>query len=110
MIALLALFPAFSHAADPAPAQVEFNSAFLQGATKVDVSRFSRGNPVLPGDYTVDLQVNAKWAGRASVRFIAQPNSDIALPCIDRPLIDRIGLNLEKLSTSAQAELRTAAA
>lgn len=103
--ALLALFRAFSSAADPA-AQVEFNPAFLQGTTKVDVSRFSRGNPVLPGDYTVDLQVNDKWMGRASVRFIAQPNSDIALPCIDRPLVDRIGLNFEKLSASAQTQLR----
>ncbi len=60
---------------------------------------------MLPGDYSVDLQVNGKWVGRASVRFIAQPNSDIALPCIDRALIDRIGLDFEKLSASAQTEL-----
>jgi outer membrane usher protein len=95
---------------EPAPAQVEFNPAFLQGATKVDVSRFSRGNPVLPGDYSVDLQVNDKWMGHASVRFIAQPNSDIALPCIDRPLVDRIGLNFEKLSAAAHEQLRKALA
>jgi outer membrane usher protein len=105
MIALVMLVPAISSAADSTPAEVEFNPAFLQGSTKVDVSRFSRGNPVLPGDYSVDLQVNGKWMGHASVRFIAQPNSDIALPCIDRPLVDRIGLNFEKLSTSAQAEM-----
>jgi outer membrane usher protein len=106
IIALVALFPALCPAADSASTEVEFNPAFLQGPTKVDVSRFSKGNPVLPGDYSVDLQVNDKWVGRASVRFIAQPNSDIALPCIDRPLVDRIGLNFEKLSASAQAELR----
>ncbi len=106
MIALVALFPTLSQAADSASSEVEFNPAFLQGGTKVDVSRFSKGNPVLPGDYTVDLQVNGKWVGRASVRFIAQPNSDIALPCIDRTLIDRIGLDFEKLSASAQAELQ----
>ncbi|MGC1457942.1 MAG: fimbria/pilus outer membrane usher protein, partial [Steroidobacteraceae bacterium] len=106
MIALLTLFPTISLAADPAAADIEFNPAFLQGGSKVDVSRFSRGNPVLPGDYTVDLQVNEKWLGRASVRFIAQPDSDMALPCIDRALIDRIGLDFEKLSAAAQAQLR----
>jgi outer membrane usher protein len=106
MVALVALFPAICPAADTAAAEVEFNPAFLQGGSKVDVSRFTRGNPVLPGDYTVDLQVNGKWLGRAAVRFIAQPNSDIALPCIDRALVDRIGLDFEKLSASAQAELR----
>src|SRR5580692_11662697 len=105
MLALVALFPAICPAADSASTEVEFNPAFLQGGSKVDVSRFSRGNPVLPGDYTVDLQVNGKWIGRASVRFIAQPGSDVAMPCTDRALVARIGLDFEKLSPSARAEL-----
>ena len=105
---IAALFSAPSIAAEPAAAQVEFNPAFLQGGAKVDVSRFSRGNPVLPGDYVVDLQINGRWVGRASVRFVAQPDSDIALPCIDRALIERIGLDFEKLSPVARLELRKA--
>jgi outer membrane usher protein len=110
MVALLALFPVFCPAAEPAAAPVEFNPAFLQGSTKVDVSHFSRGNPVLPGDYVVDLQINGKWVGRASVRFIAQPDSDIAQPCIDRALITLIGLDFEKLSASARTLLQQAQA
>lgn len=106
MIALIALFPTLSPAADSAAAEVQFNPAFLQGGPKVDVSRFSKGNPVLPGEYTVDLQINGKWDGHSTVHFIAQPNSDVALPCIDRALVDHIGLDFEKLSASAQAELR----
>jgi outer membrane usher protein len=102
------LFPARSPVAAAAEAQVEFNAAFLRGGSQVDVSRFSRGNPVLPGDYMVDLQINGKWMGRASVRFIAQPNSDIALPCIDRALIERIALDFEKLSAAARATLQKA--
>ncbi len=108
LCALVTLFPALSCAAEPAGQQVEFNPAFLQGGPKVDVSRFSRGNPVLPGEYMVDLQINGKWVGRASVRFVAQPDSDIALPCIDRPLVGRIGLDFEKLLPSARAELKKA--
>lgn len=107
---IVALLPTPSPAAEPAAAAVEFNSSFLQGGTKADVSRFSRGNPVLPGDYLVDLQINGKWVGRASVRFIAQPDSDIAVPCIDRGLIGRIGLDFEKLSPAAREELRKAQA
>jgi len=92
-------------AADPAEPQVEFNPAFLHGGSQVDVSRFSRGNPVLPGDYVVDLQINGQWVGRAAVRFVAQPSSDIALPCIDRELITRMGLDFEHLSPAARTEL-----
>ena len=107
-VALATLVATPSRAAEPAGSTVQFNPAFLQGGSAVDVSRFSRGNPVFPGDYLVDLQVNGKWVGRVSVRFVAQPDSDIALPCTDRALIARIGLDFEKLSASAAAELRKA--
>jgi len=73
---VVALF-SVSATAEPAASPVEFNPAFLQGGSHVDVSRFSRGNPVLPGDYLVDVQINSKWVGRASVAFVAQPDSDI---------------------------------
>jgi len=104
--------PVLTAAATPvqaaAAAPVEFDSAFLRGGAQVDVSRFSRGNPVLPGDYLVDLQVNGKWIGHASVRFVAQPNSDIALPCIERTLLARLGLDFQKLSESARAQVQNA--
>ncbi len=106
LAALVTLSPAHSSAANAPETQVEFNPAFLHDGSQVDVSRFSRGNPVLPGEYLVDLRINQKWVGRVSVRFIAQPGSDIALPCIDRALIARIGLDFERLSTSARADLK----
>ena len=86
--------------------QVEFNPAFLQGATQVDVSQFAHGNPVLPGEYLVDLWINDVWAGRVSIRFDAQPGSSIARPCIDRALIERLGLDFQKLSAAARAGLK----
>lgn len=104
----LTMIMAASAGAEPQkPAEVEFNSSFLRGgsAQQVDISRFERGNPVLPGDYLVDLQVNGKLVGRSPVRFVAQPDSDIALPCIERTVIERIGLDFEKLSEPARAEL-----
>ncbi len=107
LAALFTLSPAYSAAADASGSQqVEFNPAFLHDGSQVDISHFSRGNPVLPGEYLVDLQINDKWVGRFSVRFIAQRDSDVALPCIDRTLIARIGLDFEHLSRSARAELQ----
>jgi outer membrane usher protein len=108
IVALVALSAPLARGAATPPAPVEFNPAFLQGGSQVDVSRFSRGNPVLPGDYLVDVQINGKWKGRASVHFNAQPDSDIALPCIDRTLVARIGLDFEKLSPADRAKIRQA--
>ncbi len=98
------------HAAEQQTRQVEFNSVFLQGRSKVDVTRFARGNPVLPGDYLVDLHVNGKWASRVTVRFIGTPGSDIAQPCIDRPLFDRIGVDLDQMTDAARAQVLRAGA
>ncbi len=107
--ALLFLSTAIDAAqADSGGRQVEFNPAFLQGSAKVDVSRFSRGNPVLPGDYLVDLRINGKWVTRITVRFIGQPGSDIARPCIDRAIFDRVGVDLDKLPQGARAALQKA--
>ncbi len=107
LYALVALASAPAAAAETAGPQVEFNPAFLRGGSQVDVSRFSRGNAVLPGDYLLDLQINGKWLGRASVRFIGQPGSDIAQPCIDRTIVEQIGLDPAKLAPSARTVLQT---
>ena len=102
---LAGLFPAAVLAADAAGSLAEFNPAFLQGGSRIDVSRFSRGNPVLPGEYVVDLYVNETWLSRVAVRFVGQPDSDIALPCINRALLERVELDLGKLSESARSAI-----
>jgi len=102
------LLPPPARAAEPDAQPLDFNPAFLQGGSRVDVSRFSRGNPVLPGDYLVDLQINGKWVNRVTVRFIGQSGSDVAQPCIDRSIFNRIGIDLQKLPEAARAQLQAA--
>lgn len=89
------------------PDFIHFNSIFLHGGNgqNVDISRFAHGNPVLPGEYQVELQMNGKWVGRASVSFIAQPGSNIAQACVDRAVIERIGLDYASLTALARSEL-----
>src|SRR5882757_1682838 len=60
---------ALAEPALPAPAEVEFSNEFLQfkGGAPVDVSRFSKGNLLMPGTYRSDLYINGRWLGRPEI-------------------------------------------
>lgn len=87
-----------------AVAQVDFESGFLMRSEgqHVDVSRFAEGNPVMPGEYSVDLYLNATWVGRRTVRF-AGPNGH-ATPCFDQALITQLNLQSETLAAAPTQE------
>jgi outer membrane usher protein len=107
LLMLAASFGTFKNIFAQSTDEIIFNSVFLHGGNNksVDISRFAYGNPVLPGDYQIELNINGRWMSRATVTFIAQPGSPIALPCLDKKVIDRIGLDFTELSASARAEL-----
>ena len=64
------------------PMQVEFDSDFLVGDAKsIDLSRFKNGNPVLPGDYNVDVYVNGSWFGKRRMTFVATSKQENAFTC-----------------------------
>lgn len=89
-------------------AEVDFNDQLLhpmQGA-RVDVTRFNKGNVVLPGTYRADLYANQIWLGRAEVLMRVDEGTTLnAKACFDRPLLERMGVDLTKLSTDAAARL-----
>lgn len=92
------------------PAEVHFNPRFLHtGGQPVDVSRFSKSNVALPGRYNADVNVNGAWIGRFDVTLRATGNDgQSAQPCFDRDLLERIGVNLAKLTPEATARLAQA--
>lgn len=92
--------PANPAAVDPGPAasSVEFNSAFSAGTT--DVSRFERGNPVLPGTYRADIFLNEVSVDRKDVTFRAVEGSDIAQPCLSYEFFSQLGVDMGKLDPS----------
>lgn len=96
-----------AHASDSAPAAAEFDPAFLRGSggMNVDISRFAKGNPVLPGDYPVDFVVNARFVDRIGVRFVAAPGSETARPCFDRALLGRAGLSFPALDKALRQRI-----
>jgi outer membrane usher protein len=90
-------------AALPNPAHdpdfVDFNTSFggLDNG-KVDISRFARSsNPVLPGTYRVDLYVNEMRVSREDIVFRDVPSRHSAMPCFPRPLLEKMGVAVDKL-------------
>ncbi len=58
--------------------KAEFDSNFLVGnAQKIDIARFKYGNPILPGEYSLDVYINGQWLGKRRMRFTASaPNAN----------------------------------
>lgn len=86
-------------------AQFDRNLLSGAGANTTDISRFERGNPVLPGIYNIDIYLNQAWVGRSNVRFVVQGKAASATPCVDRKLLDQLGLHPDKLSADTLARL-----
>lgn len=95
-------------AADASAAvDASFDRSLLSGAgnNTNDLSRFERGNVVMPGVYRTDIFLNNAWVGRADVRF-ASPTPDApAIACLTKAMFDQLGLPKQKLSAEQQARL-----
>ncbi|WP_114238884.1 fimbria/pilus outer membrane usher protein [Dyella sp. C9] len=89
--------PAAAPVATADPSVVEFSSAFTASSQAVDVSRFEKGNPVLPGNYNVDIFVNEGRVARKNIQFRAVGGSPVAQPCFDRATLSLMGVDIGKL-------------
>ena len=99
--------PASGADASAAGGYADFDRTLLSGAGQntTDLSRFERGNPVMPGSYNTDIFLNNTWIGRTDVRFAASDANASATPCVDRKLLDQLGLHPAKLSAETLARL-----
>ncbi|HEY0506073.1 MAG TPA: fimbria/pilus outer membrane usher protein [Lysobacter sp.] len=91
---------------DPSPAsqasssQVEFNLAALGASgAHYDLSRFERGNAMLPGEQRVDLTVNQMPVSRENITFRANDKGLVA-PCFTRELLTVMGVETAKLEAA----------
>jgi outer membrane usher protein len=81
----------------PTPGKVvQFNPAFLSGghAMKIDFSRYSRRNPVMPGTYDVDVWLNGEWQERRGIPFAADSPESDAIPCLSSATLASLGVML----------------
>lgn len=99
-------------AAATQPAEVRFNEDFLRlgNGVPLDLNRYNKGNPAEAGRYRADLYVNQVWLGRSTVtlKAIGARGGDVAT-CFDRDLLERVGVDLQRLSPEATALLPGAA-
>ncbi len=75
------------------------------GQNTTDLTRFEHGNPVLAGNYNTDIYLNNIWVGRSDVRFVAASAKANATPCVDRKMLDQLGLHPAKVSAETTANL-----
>ena len=79
------------------PKAMIFNPAFFTGDV-ADLSRFTHGNPVGPGQYPLDVFVNGKGRGYFDVLFQAVPDSESAAPCFTLSDLDRLGVDVGRVT------------
>ena len=83
---------------------VEFNPAFFPdgaGGQQVDISKFGKGNIMLPGSYRSEVYLNGQWLGRETLSFVAVPGEDSAQMCLEREALLRIGVDLDAAQQQA---------
>ena len=95
--------PALVHAAEAEKEskiaeEAEFDSAFLIGdAKKIGVDRFKYGNPILPGEYNLDVYVNGNWFGKHRIVFKALDNKENAFTCFTASTLLQYGVKSDVL-------------
>ena len=76
---------------------VEFNDQFLfNTGSKIDVSRYSQGNPVMPGEYRTRILINGKTKLTTLVDF--KDNGTLrASPCLSPTMLEQLGVETAQL-------------
>lgn len=79
--------------------RAEFDSNFLVGnAQKIDIARFKYGNPILPGEYSLDVYVNGQWLGKRRMQFNALIPNTNAETCFTEAMLLEYGVKADVLS------------
>lgn len=76
-----------------------FDSGFLSKDSlgQIDLDRFKYNNPILPGDYNVDIYVNGMWKRRQTITFKAENNKSNAKTCFTASKLSEFGVKQDVL-------------
>lgn len=87
-----------------AAADIEFNEQFLfSTGSPIELGRFARGNPVLPGTYPVTIQLNGVPKVNGDVTFL-ENGTPVATPCLTLRQLMQLGIKTEELLPALEAE------
>ncbi|WP_337263551.1 MULTISPECIES: fimbria/pilus outer membrane usher protein [unclassified Serratia (in: enterobacteria)] len=84
----------------PVFAATEFNTDVLDigDRSKVDLSRFSDANYVMPGTYLLDIKINQKTLPQRSIQYLTLPDKQSSQVCLPPDLIEKMALKAEAAS------------
>ncbi|MCM7468941.1 outer membrane usher protein [Enterobacter bugandensis] len=108
-LAISAAFPFYACAENTTSAEelpdneeaIEFNEQFLlNGSSNVDINRFAHGNPILPGIYRTNINLNGKLKSTVEVTF-KDNGTPRATPCITKLLLTQSGVDTSALAEEA---------
>ncbi|WMD20812.1 fimbria/pilus outer membrane usher protein [Achromobacter seleniivolatilans] len=92
---------------------VQFNPAFFQRDQEgkpVDVSRFSKGNPVVPGRYTVEVRLNQSLISRQALLIsVDRDKPTVPIVCIRPEQLSGWGINVESFESADRVRQQLAA-
>ena len=83
--------------------EAEFSADFLIGdAKKIDMNRFTYGNPVLPGEYNLDVYINGSWFGKHRMLFKATTDNKNSYTCFTGKQLLEYGVKAEVIQQKAE--------
>jgi len=108
---IIATLPLYSWAETPSASDnnsVEFNDQFLMNTgSKIDVSRYTHGNPVPPGTYNVTVNINGMPKTTSDVTF-KDNGTPQASPCLTALQLRQWGIDVSSLAnTEAEDETKS---
>ncbi|WVH67026.1 fimbria/pilus outer membrane usher protein [Acinetobacter baumannii] len=78
--------------------KADFDTNFLVGnAQKIDIGRFKYGNPILPGEYSLDVYINGQWLGKRKFVFKSTRSNENAKTCFTPDMLLEYGVKPEIL-------------
>jgi len=86
-------------------AEADFDTTFLSGNVKsIDISQFKYDNPVLAGEYDLDIYLNTKWIGRKKMVFREIKGHKTAMLCFTKAEMQKFGVKSEILNKHAEED------
>ncbi|MFJ3458565.1 fimbria/pilus outer membrane usher protein [Scandinavium goeteborgense] len=78
------------------PKVVEYDTGFIHGSG-IDVSRYMKGNPVMPGVHSVYVIVDGQNRGRHDIHFSLAEGNDNAQPVFTQEELKTFGIRITEL-------------
>ncbi|RIY31425.1 hypothetical protein CKF54_06680 [Psittacicella hinzii] len=84
---------------------VEFDANFLlaTGGENIDISRFSRGNYIPPGEYIADVTLNNVYLGKVELVYVDDPENNTTKLCATPTLLAILDLTPEAIDSQLLA-------